>query len=395
MCFCGRQRSVTGKESPSGTRFQLNEISGSVAFVGTGDDATVHGDSSEPVSISHTPFFLFHIESRAMIAGQFTSRRVIELIDVQEPTLLESPDGGGQIIFQPELTCLCGSDLPFFDADFEGHRLEYPQPTGMSLHEMVGTVVETNGQRWKPGTRVLAVPVDQQGLFERYVLSEDRAVALDDRLPDEMALLAQPFGTVVWALKKLPNMIDLDVVVLGLGPIGQMFVAGLRNMGARRIIGIDPVAERTALALKMGATHSLTAVGSESEDDVRMILDGELPEVVIEAVGHKAQAFNDATLLTRPFGTILYFGVPPVPVPGFDLKAAMLRNITIRTSLHPDFERTFPLAMQWLAEGRVDLSPLLTHSFPLTQIQQAFDVFRDRKNGAIKVLVEFPALDRR
>jgi len=324
-----------------------------------------------------------------MIAGQFTSRRKIELVEIDEPKLADG--AAGQIVFQPETTCLCGSDLPFFDGEFEGHEISYPQPTGMSLHEMVGTVVATNGTRWKPGTRVLAVPEGQRGLWERYVLSEERAIALDDRLTDEIALLAQPFGTVVWALKKLPNMIDRDAVVLGLGPIGQMFVAGLRNLGARRIIGIDPVEERTNLALKMGATNVVTGVGSEALADVTNILNGELPEVVVEAVGHKAQAFNDAVSLTQHHGDILYFGVPPVPLDGLQFKEAMLKNITIRTSLHPDFERTFPLAMQWLAEGRVDLSPLLTHRFPLAKIQNAFDVFRDRKEGAIKVVVDFPA----
>ncbi|HIE99594.1 MAG TPA: alcohol dehydrogenase [Planctomycetes bacterium] len=325
-----------------------------------------------------------------MIAGQFTSRRRIELIDVEEPQLpAETP---GMMIFQPEVTCLCGSDLPFFDGDFEGHDVHYPQPVGKSLHEMVGTVVETNGSRWQPGTRVLAVPEEQMGLWERYVLSEDRAIALDDRLSDEIALLAQPFGTVVWALKKLPNMIDRNAVVLGLGPIGQMFVAGLRNMGARRIIGVDPVPERTALALQMGATDVVNSTGGVAEDQVRRILNGELADVVVEAVGHRAQAFNDAVLLTAHHGDILYFGVPPSPLDGIHFKEAMLKNITIRTSLHPDFERTFPLAMQWLAEGRVDLSPLLTHRFPLAQMQDAFDIFRDRREGAIKVLVEFPAL---
>ena len=70
----------------------------------------------------------------------------------------------------------------------------------------------------------------------------------------------------------------------------------------------------------------------------------------------------------------------------------MWKNGSLLTSLHPDFERTFPLAMQWIAEGRVNLQPLLTHRFPLQQLQQAFDVFRDRTDGALKVLVEFPAL---
>lgn len=327
-----------------------------------------------------------------MLAGVFTERRRVELVDVPEPML--DANQSGQIVFQPELTCLCGSDLPFFDGDFEGHEISYPQEPGMSLHEMVGTVVDTNGSRWVQGTRVLAVPVGQQGLMERYVLSEDRAIALDPRLDDPIALMAQPLGTVVWALKKLPNMIDRDVAVLGLGPIGQMFVAGLRNMGARRIIGIDPIADRCRLAVHMGATDVVASTGLEATEQVRSLLGGELPEVVVEAVGHRAQALNDAIALTAESGSVLYFGVPANEIHNVRLKDAMLRNVRILTSLHPDFERTFPLAMQWLAEERINLAPLLTHRFPLADIQTAFDTFRDRRDGAIKVLVEFPSMQQ-
>jgi len=330
-----------------------------------------------------------------MLAGHLVSRRCIELVQIEEPKLASAAVSPGQVLFQPEMTCLCGSDLPFFDSDFEGHSIEYPQPFGMSLHEMVGTVIETNGKRWKPGTRVLAVPERQLGLFERFVLSEERVVALDPSLTDEMAMLAQPFGTVVFALKKLPNMIDKDVVVLGQGPIGQMFTTGVRNLGARRIIGIDPVESRLKLSRTMGATDTICARGKDAVEQVREILDGELPEVVIEAVGHRAQALNDAFQLTRPFGQILYFGVPPMPLDGVELKEAMLKNLVISTSLHPDFERTFPLAMQWIAEGRVNLKPLITHRFPLSEIQQAYDTFRDRVDGAQKVLVEFPSLKKK
>ncbi len=76
---------------------------------------------------------------------------------------------------------------------------------------------------------------------------------------------------------------------------------------------------------------------------------------------------------------------------GVWLRGAMDRNLTITMSLNPDFERTFPLAMQWIAEGRVDLSPVLTHRYPLSELQTAFDTFRDRKDGASKVLVVFPS----
>ena len=327
-----------------------------------------------------------------MLAGLLAAPRQIQLIDVPEPELPAAERAPGMILFQPEMTCLCGSDLPYFDGAFEGHPVEYPQPVGMSLHEMVGTVVATNGSRWQQGQRVLAVPVGQQGLYERFVLSENRAVALHPGLSDEMAMLAQPFGTVVHALKKLPNMIDRDVVVLGQGPIGQMFNAGLRNLGARRIIGIDPIESRLRASLQMGATGTVCARGIDAEQAVRSQLDGQLPEFVIEAVGHKAQAFNDAVRLVRDYGTVLFFGVPPHSIDGVALRALMWKNGSLLTSLHPDFERTFPLAMQWIAEGRVNLAPLLTHRFPLSNLQQAFDVFRDRTDGALKVLVEFPAL---
>ena len=329
-----------------------------------------------------------------MFSGQFVSRRQVRLVEIDEPKLPTDDVSPRQILFQPEMTCLCGSDLPFFDGDFEGHPIEYPQPVGMSLHEMVGTVVATNGARWTPGTRVLAVPVGQHGLFERFALSENRAIALAPGLADEIAMLAQPFGTVVHALKKLPNMIDRDVVVLGQGPIGQMFNAGLRNMGARRIIGVDPVESRLALSRLMGATDTVCSTGLLAVDAVKDILFGELPEIVIEAVGHRAQAFNDAVELTRAFGQILFFGVPAATIDGVALRAAMWKNLTIRTSLHPDFERTFPLAMQWIAEGRVDLAPLITHRFPLSELQRAFDTFRDRMDGAQKVLVVFPSWKR-
>lgn len=327
-----------------------------------------------------------------MLAGLLTAPRRIQLIDVPEPELPTAERAPGMILFQPEMTCLCGSDLPYFDGEFEGHPIEYPQPVGMSLHEMVGTVVATNGSRWQPGQRVLAVPVGQQGLYERLVLSETRAVALHPGLSDEMAMLAQPFGTVVHALKKLPNMIDRDVVVLGQGPIGQMFNAGLRNLGARRIIGVDPVESRLQASRQMGATGTVCARGLDAEEAVRSQLDGQLPEFVIEAVGHKAQAFNDAVRLVRDYGSVLFFGVPPHAIDGVALRALMWKNGSLLTSLHPDFERTFPLAMQWIAEGRINLAPLLTHRFPLCDLQRAFDVFRERTDGALKVLVEFPAL---
>jgi threonine dehydrogenase-like Zn-dependent dehydrogenase len=321
-----------------------------------------------------------------LLAGHIPARGKIELVDIPEPTLSGPAAEPGQILFEPHLSCLCGSDLPYFDSP----HTEYPQPVGYSLHEMIGTVVATTGQRFRAGDRVLAVPIRQRGLYERYTLSEERAIPLDPRRPPEQALLAQPLGTVIFAIKKLPTVLDKNVAIVGQGPIGQLFNATLRNLGAREIIGIDKLASRLALSQKMGATAAVDSSRDDPAEAVRRITGGQLADIVIEAVGHEDQALDVCIDLCAKYGRILSFGVPPTTIDALRWKDLFYKNITVHTSVDPDFTRDFPLAMRWIGEGRIDLSALLTHRFPLAKIQTAYETFRDRKDGAQKVLVEFP-----
>jgi threonine dehydrogenase-like Zn-dependent dehydrogenase len=322
-----------------------------------------------------------------MLAGHITAPHRVELIEIPEPELT----GPGQILFQPELTCLCGSDLPYFDGQY---RTE-PHQVGHSLHEMVGTVVDTTGARFSPGERVLAVPVNQVGLFERFVLSEQRAIPLDPRPAEEHALLAQPLGTALFALRKLPSLWGKTVVVVGQGPMGQIFNAALKGSGAKRIIGIDRLEARTAISPQMGATDAFCCASDEDAvSAVEQATDGTMADVVIEAVGHKDFALNACIGLCRYGGEILTFGVPHKTVDGLRWYDLMLKNLTLYTSLNPDFAVDFPLAMQLIAEQRIDLRPLITHRFPLAQIQTAFETFYEKRDGAQKVLVEFPALQK-
>lgn len=325
-----------------------------------------------------------------MLAGQIYAPGKIRLVGAPEPTLepaMEGGNGSGDIIFQPELACLCGSDLLFFDGDYE----EYPPQLGHSLHEMIGTVVATNGQRFQRGDRVLCVPVNQEGLFERFRVSEERAIPLDPRPREEEALLAQPLGTVIYALKKLPCLIDWDVAVVGQGPMGQLFCAALRNLGAREVIAIDRLASRLQTSPRMGATAVIDAQQEDPVAAVRRITGGAMADLVIEAVGHRDQALNLCIDLCRPQGHILFFGVPRERIDGVAWRKLFLKNACIHTSVNPDFRRDFPLAMRWIAERRLDVSPIITHRFPLAEIQTAFDTFRQRRDGALKVFIDFPS----
>jgi threonine dehydrogenase-like Zn-dependent dehydrogenase len=325
-----------------------------------------------------------------LFAAHITAPYRIQLVEAPEPSLEAQPDGRRQIVFQPELTCLCGSDLPYFQ---RGEEQSNPL-IGHSLHEMIGTVAATDGTRFKPGARVLCVPYNQCGFFERYAIHEERAIELDSRVPDECALLAQPLGTAIFALKKLPAIMDRDVVVVGQGPMGQLMCAALRNLGAREIIAIERLESRLANSPRMGATATVCNAKEDPVAAVKRITEGRMAEIVIEAVGHQDQALNLCIDLCQPGGRVLYFGVPPEYIDRLRFRDLFFKNITLHTSVNPDFRRDFPLAMRWIGEGRIDVSKVITHRYPVSEIQTAFETFRDRKDGALKVLVEFPAYSR-
>ncbi len=195
-----------------------------------------------------------------MFAGHIPGPGRIELIEVPEPAWPPSDEIGPAILFQPELACLCGSDLPYFECN----ETRYPPGVGHSLHEMIGIVLATTGSRFSPGERVLAVPVDQRGLFERFVVSESRAIPLPQGVPDSETLLAQPLGTVLYALRMLPPVRDQKVVVVGQGPIGQLFNLALRSFGAETVIGVDCDPRRLARSQQHGATHTLCSQDGDS-----------------------------------------------------------------------------------------------------------------------------------
>ncbi|MBQ16246.1 MAG: alcohol dehydrogenase [Planctomycetaceae bacterium] len=312
----------------------------------------------------------------------------VELVDIPEPELpTRDPSGPGQILFQPTLSCLCGSDLPFFQGSDE-----FPIQEGHSLHEMIGTVVATNGEKFKSGDEVLAVPIDQRGLYERYLVDETRVIPVDKRVPGEHALLAQPLGTVIYALKKLPNVLDLDFAVVGQGPIGQLYNMALSNMGARQVIGVDLLPSRLAHSVKLGATATVCNAEVDAVEAVAELTGGRMVDVVIEVVGHADQAINLCISLARQGGRMLYFGVPPEILDGVRWRDLFLKNLTVHTSVNPDFERDFPLAMRWIGEGRVDVSGLVTHRFPIHEIQQAFEMFNERREGCLKVFLDYPGV---
>ena len=177
------------------------------------------------------------------------------------------------------------------------------------------------------------------------------------------------------------------VAVFAQGPIGLCATAGARLMGATTIIAVDTVPARLAMAKRLGAD---IVVDFKQEDPVEAIMrltDGRGVDVAIEALGTQA-TFEAALRVLRPGGVLSSLGVysSDLKIP-LDAFAAGLGEKSIRTSLCPGGKERMRRMLDVVSSGRVDLGGLVTHRFKLDQIEEAYDLFANQRDGVLKVAI--------
>jgi threonine dehydrogenase-like Zn-dependent dehydrogenase len=318
-----------------------------------------------------------------MLAGQIVGKRQLDLIEIPIPEI-----GAGEILVKLEVGSICGSDLPYFLFDTFHPALTgviAPLPPMLSLHELVGVVTESRSERFRQGDRVLGLPtIQHRGLAEYFVSSDDRAVSLPAG-PANRLVVSQPLGTVVHACSKLPEIAGQTAVVLGQGPTGQLFTAWLRHLGVARLIAVDLLPKRLNVSTKMGATHSISGDAAAVVSAVETITQGKLADLVVEAIGSD-ETLNLAAKLIRRNGAVLAFGLPHSYNYDFAFHDFFWKEGRLICSLGPTVD-DFRIAVDSIAGGVIDVEPLVTHSFPFRQAQEAFTLFADRQDGVIKVLL--------
>jgi threonine dehydrogenase-like Zn-dependent dehydrogenase len=343
-----------------------------------------------------------------MKAAQIKAPRSIHLIEIDDPVLSDCPTD--HIIVQLRRACLCGSDAPFFTYDLTHVRVEpleqltmdsehldlggnevYPLRPGQSLHECAGDVIASGSTKFKEGDFVLVLPEFQNGYQERILIPASRAVHLPkNSVSIEEMVLSQPLGTVIWACRKLKNVLGANVVVVGLGPIGLLFSHIMANLGARRVIGLDRIPSRLETAKKMHATHSINVDETDPSAAVMDITNGKNADIVVDAVGHQVYLMDLCVKLVKSHGTILYFGVPDRDhYPHFPHIEFFRKNLRLVSSVGPEIHYDYPLARDLIAQGRINVKPLVTHVLPFTDPQGAYEIFTERKDRAIKVFINF------
>ena len=320
-----------------------------------------------------------------MRAAQLVAPRQWELVEVDKPQIV-----AGHMLVRMERVAVCDSDQPPFSGIHEG----YPQAPGAPGHEGCGIVEACPSGHYQEGERVLLWGFDR-GLFQEYVLARDAGgcIRLPGDLPEETALMSQLLGTVIHSFYKLGNIIDHDVAVIGQGPVGLFFCAVLRNLGARRIIAIDRLAYRLETSRKMGATHTVNAADADPTAAVAEITGGAMADLVVEAVG-LPESINLVSALARRNAQVIFFGVPDKAEHQGLVEVNMLnilrQELKVHFSVGPNPDRDYRPALDWIVQGRIDVTPVVSHILPFEQIQQAFTMAFDEPeiHQAFKIVLK-------
>lgn len=350
-----------------------------------------------------------------MLANVFRGVNNFQIEEVEKPHA-----GAGEALIRVTLTTICGTDLHIV-------RGEYAVKTGLVVgHEPVGVIEELGPgvTGYEIGNRVLVgaiTPCGQcraclsgqlsqcghgggyeaiggwrfgntiNGAQAEYLLvpsAQANLAKIPDELTDEqVVLLADIASTGFSGAESGGVRIGDSVVVFAQGPIGLCATAGARLMGASLIIGVDEDENRLAMSRRMGADVALNYREVDVVAEVQRLTGGGA-DVSIEALGTQ-QTFESALRSLRPGGTLsslgVYSGKLQMPYEAF---AAGLGDHRIVTTLCPGGKERMRRLMGVVQSGRVDLTPLITHTVPLAEIKQGYKIFGERLDGVLKVAVK-------
>jgi L-iditol 2-dehydrogenase len=324
---------------------------------------------------------------------QSPGRMAMETLDL--PTL-----EADQVLVQVAAVGVCGSDVHYYEHGRIGdYVVDHPLILGHELSgriaavgsavdpERIGRRVAVEPQRpcrrcaqCKAGRYNLCPdiefyatpPID--GAFAEYVtIQADFAYDIPDTISDEAAALIEPLSVGLWACERAGIRPGSRVLIAGAGPIGIIAAQAARAFGAAEVHVSDIAEERLEFALRHGATHAVDA-RTDSTDGLDV-------DAFIDASG-SPQAVRSGIRAVAPAGRVILVGLGADDV---ELPVSFIQNREIWLSGVFRYTNTWPLAIQLIAAGKVDLDILVTGRFPLAEAEAALT--SGRQPGQLKAVV--------
>jgi L-idonate 5-dehydrogenase len=326
----------------------------------------------------------------------------------------ERPDprpGPGEVLLAVEWGGICGSDISYFRYGATGTAvIRHPLVLG---HEVAGRVAaigsgvagiaEGDAATVHPATLVgdprlpdritgrtnlhpcvryfgsAALDPHTDGGFSEYrVVRADQVRLLPEGVSTEHGALAEPLGVALHAVHRAGDVRGRTVLVNGAGPIGSLVVAAAKHRGAAAVVASDVAAPALAVASAMGADTTIDLTENALPEDV---------EIVFEASGAPA-AIGPVLRATARGGTLVQVGNLPGTAVSAVLGDLVTREITWVGSYR--FVDEIDDALHAMRDG-LDVSPVITHRFPLDQAEKALNIAADRTTGSSKVLLDLRA----
>lgn len=342
-----------------------------------------------------------------MRAAVFYGPEDIRLESSNEPAL---PVGG--LVVATVATGICGSDL-------RTYRFGHPKISGSQIlgHEVAGVVAASDADDFTVGTAVAVAPgtpcleceycrrgkqnmclnrtllgrETPGGLAEKFAVSglavrAGTVVRVPPTLPLEYAPVAEPLNAVMNGQDRAGIGPYDRVLVLGLGPIGILHVALARHRGAELIMAVDPLPSRVESAGGILGPADLVAFHDTWEAEARARSGGGFDVIVLANTA--PQAFATAMSLIAPQGRVLVFaGLPKnAPVVGVDLNDVHYREVSVIGAFGAT-PRHFQAAVNWLADGHIDLDKFVTSRIGLEDLVAGFEAVG--RGDGVKTMVEF------
>jgi threonine 3-dehydrogenase len=313
--------------------------------------------------------------------------------------------GPNDLLIKIKKTAICGTDMHIYAWD-EWSQKTIPVPMIVG-HEYVGEV-EQIGQEvrgFEIGDRVsgeghitcghcrncragrrhlcrntFGVGVDRQGAFAEYLsIPAFNAFKIPNNISDDLAAIFDPFGNAVHTALSF-NVIGEDVLITGAGPIGIMAAAVAKHVGARHIVITDVNNYRLDLAIKMGASRAVNVAEQKIEDVMRELGMTEGFDVGMEMSGVPS-AFTSMLENMNHGGKIAMLGIPSSDM-AIDWTKVIFKGLEIKGVYGREmFETWYKMAS--LIQSGLDLTPMLTHQFPVDQFQAGFEMMESGQSGKV------------
>ena len=223
-----------------------------------------------------------------------------------------------------------------------------------------------------------------QGAFrERLVCEAGQCERVPAAVAFEELALCEPLSVVLHGVKQAGSLLRKRVLVTGCGPIGALAVAAARHFGAEEIVVTDVVPEPLAVARRLGADRTID-VAAKPEDLAAYAAGKGTFDVLFECSGNE-RAIRDGLAALRPRGRVVQLGLAGNEA-ALPLNLIVAKEIALVGSFR--FHEEFALAAKLIGGRRLDLSALLTRTYPVDDAVAAFEAAGDRRT-AMKIHIGF------